>query len=209
MTKKEIPMGHAYHDIAFTPAVKQLQTGKGSRASYARFEDAPARGDRIGAREAAFIADRDSFYMASTGETGWPYLQHRGGPAGFVRVLDEKTLGFADFAGNKQYISLGNLGHDDRVSLFFMDYANRTRLKVFARASLADPTDRDTLARLAIPEYGAEVERGILLHIEAVDWNCPQHITPRFTQDQVTALVSGLTTRISELEARLQERPDA
>nr|MDJ0860232.1 pyridoxamine 5'-phosphate oxidase family protein [Dinoroseobacter sp.] len=128
-------MAHAYHDIAFTDAVKSIQDLRGSRASYARFEDGPLRGDQIGPNEAAFISARDSFYIASTGATGWPYMQHRGGPTGFVRVLDEQTLGFADFSGNKQYVSLGNIKGDDRVSLFFMDYANRTRLKMFGKAS--------------------------------------------------------------------------
>lgn len=196
-------MGHAYQDIAFTDAVKALQRAHGSRNSYARFEEGPVRGDRIGVSEASFIAARDSFYMASTGATGWPYVQHRGGPEGFVRVLDEKTLGFADFVGNRQYISLGNLQGDDRVSLFFMDYANRVRLKLFGHASVVDPDDSETLSRLALPGYRAHVERGLLIRVAGFDWNCPQHITPRFTEAQVAEAVKGLTARIAELQAQL------
>jgi len=180
-------MSHAYHDIAFTDAVKTLQSARGSRDSYARFEAGPVRGDALGPREAAFIAARDSFYMASTSETGWPYMQHRGGPVGFVRVLDAQTLGFADFAGNKQYVSLGNLGHDDRVSLFFMDYPNRTRLKMFGHASVIDPSETDTLASLAVPGYPARVERGVRIRVAGLDWNCPQHITPRYSAAELAA----------------------
>ena len=196
-------MAHAFHDIAFTDAVKSQQDLRGSRASYARFEEGPLRGDQIGSDEAAFIAARDSFYMASTSETGWPYVQHRGGPAGFVRVLDEHTLGFADFAGNKQYVSLGNIKGDDRVSLFFMDYANRTRLKLFGHAGEVDPDDSETLSKLVLPDYRARVERGIVIRVSGLDWNCPQHITPRYTEEQVAQVVEKLTTRVAELEARL------
>ncbi len=189
-------MAHAYHDIAFTDTVKALQDQFGSRASYARFEDAPQRGAQIGPREAAFIAARDSFYIASTSETGWPYLQHRGGPEGFMRVLDEQTLGFADFSGNRQYVTLGNLASDNRVSLFFMDYANQTRLKVFGHAEVIDPEDTDTLTKLAMPEYRARVERGMRIRVSAFDWNCPQHITPRFTEEEFSALSGGGLQRL-------------
>ena len=196
-------MSHAYHDIAFTDAVKELQSARGSRASYARLEAGPIRGNRVGPDEAAFIAARDSFYMASTSATGWPYLQHRGGPAGFLKVLDEQTLGFADFAGNRQYVSLGNLQSDDRVSLFLMDYPNRARLKVFGHASVIDPDDTDTLSKLTSPDYRGRVERGILIRVAAFDWNCPQHITPRYTEAEVNSLVQTLTQRIADLEAQL------
>ncbi|MEL7013747.1 MAG: pyridoxamine 5'-phosphate oxidase family protein [Pseudomonadota bacterium] len=202
-------MGHAYHDIAFTDTVKALQQTKGSRAAYARFEDGPTQSDNIGPEEAMFIAQRDSVYMASISETGWPYVQHRGGPTGFLRVLDESTLGFADFAGNKQYVSLGNFRHDDRVSLFFMDYANRRRLKLFGRVSVVDPDDKETLNQLQLPYYRAKVERGIMIKVEGFDWNCPQHITRRFSESQVAQAVNALTTRISELEAQLEEAKHA
>lgn len=196
-------MGHAYHNIAFTETVKSLQENRGSRASYARFEEGPLRGDRIGPNEAVFITARDSFYMASTSETGWPYVQHRGGPAGFVRVLDEGTLGFADFVGNKQFVSLGNLKSDNRVSLFFMDYANKTRLKLFGQAEVVDPEDRATLSKLEVPDYKARVERGLVIRVAGVDWNCPQHITPRYTEAEVGRVVEKLTARVAELGARL------
>ena len=200
-------MGHKFAEIAFTPAVKALQEQLGSRAIYARFENAEVdRNYLLGPSEAGFIAQRDSFYMASVGETGWPYVQHRGGPAGFVRVLDEKTIGFADFNGNRRYVSVGNLVKDDRVSLFFMDYPNRTRLKVLGRVKLVDPSESATLTKLAVPGYRARIERGFLISVEAFDWKCPQHITPRFTQEQVEASAAPLRERIAELEAELARR---
>lgn len=206
-------MAHAFHEIAFTEAVKAMQEASGSRASYARFEAGEKRGDRLGEDEAAFLAARDSFYMATTSETGWPYLQHRGGPVGFVRLLDAKTLGFADFAGNRQYITLGNIQGDDRVSLFFMDYANRARLKLFGHLSVVDLADSDTLSRLAPPRYRARIERGMLIRVDALEWNCPQHITPRYTEGQIAKLVEKLTARIVDLEDQLAQarssEPDA
>ena len=204
-------MGHRFAEIAFTPAVKALQEQLGSRANYARLEGAASDRNRVlGPSESGFIAQRDSFYMASVGETGWPYVQHRGGPEGFVRVLDEKTIGFADFNGNRQYVSVGNLMRDDRISLFFMDYANRTRLKLLGRVKLLDPSDSATLAKLGVAGYRARIERGFLISVEAFDWNCPQHITPRFTLAQVEASTAPLRERIAELEAQLAKiRPDA
>jgi predicted pyridoxine 5'-phosphate oxidase superfamily flavin-nucleotide-binding protein len=160
--------------------------------------------DVLGPNEAGFIAARDSFYMATVSETGWPYIQHRGGPAGFVRVLDEKTIGLADFRGNRQYVSVGNLQTEDRVSLFLMDYPNRARLKILGRARIVDANDKETLQRLSMPEYKAQVERGILISIEAFDWNCPQHITPRFTLAEIEEGTAPLRQRIAELEEALQ-----
>jgi predicted pyridoxine 5'-phosphate oxidase superfamily flavin-nucleotide-binding protein len=159
----------------------------------------------LGPSEAAFIGLRDSFYMASVGETGWPYVQHRGGPAGFVRVLDDKTIGFADFRGNRQYVSVGNLMRDDRVSLLFMDYPNRARLKLLGRVSLIGAEQREILDRLAVPDYRARVERGFLVRVDAFDWNCPQHITQRFTLAEIEAATAPLRQRIAQLEARLKE----
>ncbi|MEM6971649.1 MAG: pyridoxamine 5'-phosphate oxidase family protein [Pseudomonadota bacterium] len=196
-------MTHAYHEIAFTPRVLALQTQLGSRASYARFEEGPVTSDRIGPKEADFIATRDSFYIASVSETGWPYLQHRGGPAGFLRVLDDRTLGYADFSGNRQYLTLANTAADDRVSLFLMDYARRARLKVMGRARVVEPTDKATLAKLTVPGYRARVERGIAIEVAALDWNCPQHITPRLNEAEYDAAVRPLLDRIAELEAAL------
>ena len=198
-------MGHAFGDIAFTPTVKALQETSGSRANYARMaaQTDPAE-VRLTDSEAAFIGARDSFYMATVGETGWPHVQHRGGPAGFVRTLDAQTIGFADFVGNRQYVSVGNLTTDDRVSLFFMDYPNRRRLKLLGHVRLIDPAaEPDLLERLAVPGYKARVQRGFAIKVAAFDWNCPQHITPRYTEADVSQAVSSLTARIAELEARL------
>lgn len=168
-------------------------------------ESGETRNDRLGPSEAGFIAARDSFYMATVSETGWPYIQHRGGPQGFVRVLDERTLGFADFRGNRQYVSVGNLAVNDRVSLFFMDYPNRTRLKLLGRARIVEASDGEALARLDVPGYRAAIERGFLITVEAFDWNCPQHITPRFDLTNVEQSGTGLHQRIAELEVELAQ----
>ncbi len=184
-------MGHRFGEIAFTDTVKQIQEQMGSRGAYAQREGGEAMNVALSPREATFIGARESFYMGSVGETGWPYVQHRGGPAGFVRVLDEKTLGFADFRGNRQYVSVGNVTTDNRVSLFFMDYPNKARLKIFGRAKLIGAEDPATLAKLELPDYRARVERGFLIEVEAFDWNCPQHITPRFTLAEIEALAAA------------------
>jgi predicted pyridoxine 5'-phosphate oxidase superfamily flavin-nucleotide-binding protein len=197
-------MGHKFAEIAFTPTVKEAQERSGSRRSYARLEEGEAHHDRLGAREAAFIAERDSFYMATVSETGWPYVQHRGGPTGFVRTLDEKTIAFADFAGNRQYVSVGNLQSDDRVSLFFMDYPNQMRLKLLGRVRLAEAGESKLLEQLRVPDYGARIECGMVITVEGYDWNCPQHITPRFTQAQVLTMIEPLRERVAELEAALK-----
>jgi predicted pyridoxine 5'-phosphate oxidase superfamily flavin-nucleotide-binding protein len=200
-------MPHHFADIAFTPMVKKVQEDLGSRSSYARMEGVPdAVNHRLTEAEAGFIAARNSLYMATVSETGWPYIQHRGGPTGFVRVLDEGTIGFADFRGNRQYVSVGNLMTDDRVSLFFMDYPNKTRLKLFGRAKIVGLDDQATLSRLETPGYRARVERGFLIKVEAFDWNCPQHITERYTLEEVRAVTAPLTTRIAELETELAQR---
>ena len=171
-------------------------------------EDGEDSHDRLGPLEADFIAQRDSFYMASVGETGWPYVQHRGGPVGFLRVLDEQTLGFADFRGNRQYVSTGNFETNDRVSLFFMDYPNQRRLKVLGRAKLLEEQDTDLLSRLTMPDYQARVEGGFIIHVEAFDWNCPQHITPRYTQSDVDALVAPLLAEIDDLKLRVHSNEE-
>lgn len=196
-------MGHKYAEIAFTPSIKAVQETLGSRTSYAKMETGEDKNLFLTPRETDFIAARDSFYMATTGETGWPYVQHRGGPPGFISVLDQKTIGFADFRGNRQYISVGNLEKDDRVSLFFMDYPNKKRLKLFGRAKFIGPDDPTTLAKLEPRDYGAQVERGVLIKIEAFDWNCPQHITQRFTSNDIEDAIKPLQARITELEAQL------
>ncbi|CAH0125811.1 pyridoxamine 5'-phosphate oxidase family protein [Roseomonas sp. CECT 9278] len=196
-------MAHAFMNLVFTPQVQAEQERYGSRAGYARFDRGEQHADRLGPEEAAFIGARDSFYMATVGATGWPYMQHRGGPEGFVRVLDETTLGFADFRGNRQYVSLGNLAGDDRAAFFFMDYANRARLKLLGRVRATE--DPALLARLAAPGYPGKVERGFLIEVVGFDWNCPQHITPRFTTSQVEAAVAPLRAHAELLEQRLRE----
>ena len=200
-------MPHHFAQIAFTPTVKKVQEELGSRSSYARMEDVPgAVNHQLTEAEVKFIAARNSLYMATVSETGWPYIQHRGGPTGFVRVLNESMIGFADFRGNRQYISVGNLMTDDRVSLFFMDYPNKTRLKIFGRVKISGLDDQTTLSRLEMPDYRARVERGFLIKIEGFDWNCPQHITERFTLDEVHAMTAPLQAQIAELKAELAGR---
>jgi predicted pyridoxine 5'-phosphate oxidase superfamily flavin-nucleotide-binding protein len=197
-------MGHRFAEIAFTPKVKAAQEQYGSRRAYSRIETGEDHHDALGPDEAGFVGARDSFYMATVSETSWPYLQHRGGPPGFVRALNEKTIGFADFRGNRQYVSVGNLRTDDRVSLFLMDYPHRARLKILGRAHIVDANDHETLQRLSMPEYNAQVERGILISVEAFDWNCPQHITPRFRLDEIEQGTAPLRQRIAELEQALR-----
>ncbi|MBW2726930.1 MAG: pyridoxamine 5'-phosphate oxidase family protein [Deltaproteobacteria bacterium] len=197
-------MGHRFAEIAFTPAVQAQQEAHGSRSSYARLAEGEARNDRLGAKEVDFIQARDGFYLSSVSETGWPYVQFRGGLPGFLRVLDERTLAWADFRGNRQYVSVGNLGGDDRVAMILMDYANRRRLKLFGRAELLEVGTDDGLAeQLAVPGYRAEVERAVRVNIAGFDWNCPQHITPRFTPDEVEQTVTPLRERVAELETKL------
>jgi len=194
-------MAYGFLDIAATPAVKAAQAANGSLAFWQGFTGDRAS-DRFTPAEADFIARRDSFYMATVSETGWPYVQHRGGPVGFLRVLNDRTLGFADFSGNRQYLSLGNLAAKDRAALFLMDYPARRRLKILAHVEVRDLSDDPALAEaLALPGYMAKVERAMLLHLEAFDWNCPQHITPRFTQIEIAQAVAPLHERIAALEA--------
>ena len=202
-------MSHAFAELAFTPDVRRIQEDLGSRELYARFEGGEPNHRLLGPDEAAFLAARDSFYMATVGSGGWPYVQHRGGPAGFVRVLDATTIGFADFRGNRQYVSVGNLAGDDRVSLIFVDYPNRRRLKLLGHVRLVEVHDWDVLDRLVVPGYRARVERGFLIDVAAFDWNCPQHITPRFTEAEIAVAVAPLHQRIADLEQQLAERADA
>jgi len=183
-------MGHKYTALMFTDSVKSQQQQMGSRSNYARMEEGEDYNDQLSAAEADFIAKRDSFYMASVSETDWPYVQHRGGPVGFMRIIDANTIGFADFRGNRQYISTGNFKHSDRVSLIFMDYPNRSRLKLMGHIEVIDEDQPEILAQLQVDDYRATIERGFIIHIAAFDWNCPQHITPRFTQQEVAVLVA-------------------
>lgn len=198
-------MNSRFAQLAFTPAVKRLQELDGSRASYARGEAGAQAPDALGAGEAQFIAERDSFYLSTVSETGWPYLQHRGGPAGFLKVLDAHTLAFADFQGNRQHVSEGNLAGNDRAALFLMDYPNRRRLKLLGRVRVTDAAEEPALAAaLAQAGYGAKVERIMRIRVEAFDWNCPQHITPRFSEAELAPVVEPLQDRIRELEEQLK-----
>lgn len=197
-------MSRAYSDIAFTPAVRDMQTRMGSRANYASLDVTDDRRDALTEREAEFIEARDGFYQATVSETGWPYVQFRGGPAGFLKVLDAKTIGFADFRGNVQYISVGNLQNNDRISIILMDYPNQRRLKLLGRVRLvSEAEDPALVARLELPSYRARVERAFVITIEAYDWNCPQHITPRFTEAEVKEAVAPLHAEIASLKAEL------
>ncbi len=197
-------MAHSYHEIAFTPTILKLQARAGSREGYAAMGERERYADRLTGREARFIGQRDSFYMASVSEAGWPYVQHRGGPKGFMKVLDKKTIGFADYAGNRQYVSAGNLIHDDRVSLFFMDYPNRRRLKMLGRVRIVGLDEAEILAQLEDPDYAAQIERGYLITLEGFDWNCPAHITPRFTEAEVRSAMEELVEQNRRLQAALE-----
>jgi len=206
-------MPQRFYELAFTPAVKAEQQKHGSARQYERMEQNPEFHNELGPTEQHFLSLRDSFYMASVSETGWPYIQHRGGPPGFIHVLNPKLVGFADLRGNKQYISLGNLDHDNRVALFFMDYPNQTRLKILGRAEIHEQDTESValIAKLRTAEPGAVVERAILIHVEGFDWNCPQHITPRYTVAEIEPAVAPLHRRIAELESELAalRPPDA
>ena len=191
----------SYLDIATTPEVAAAQSAHGSRDANAA-QASRRVFDRFGEAEAGFIAARDSFYLATVSETGWPYVQHRGGPPGFLKMIDDRTLGVADFAGNRQYLTLGNLAASDKASLFLMDYARQARMKLFVRVEVVDlRADTQMAARLADGGYRARVERGLLFRLEAFDWNCRQHITPRFTSAEVSHAVEPLQQRIAALEA--------
>lgn len=197
-------MAHRYLELAMTPAAKRLQEIDGSREAYARSEGGEEAYHFLGEREASFIAQRDSFYIASVSETGWPYIQHRGGPRGFLRVLDEETLGFLDFRGNRQFLTAGNLLGESRVALFLVDYPGRRRLKLLGRARMRPVAEDPACAEaLALPGYMAVAERITTITVEAFDWNCPQHITPRFTETEIAETVTPLHARIAELEAAL------
>jgi hypothetical protein len=213
-------MGRRFAELAFTPTVKDQHTRHGSRAQYHRVETSGNPGTLLGPPEQDFIRRRDGFYMASTSATGWPYIQYRGGSKGFLHVVDDRTLAFADLRGNMQYISTGNLLHDDRAALFLMDYAWQTRLKILGHAEILEDTPaelnpaapnlvvKEWLDRLRDPKEKVPAERAILIHVEAWDWNCPQHITPRFTEEELAETLEPMRRHIAELEqenARLRK----
>ena len=190
-------------DVAFTPAVKAVQEFKGSRQSYARMEKGRGWRTTVTPDLADFLADLDMFYLGTANAEGQPYIQYRGGPPGFLKAIDERTLGFADFGGNQQYVTLGNLGENPKAFLFLMDYANQQRVKLWGTARVVED-DAELLDRLRDPDYPGKVERAIVFTIEAWDINCPQHIHQRYAHRQIKPVIDGLKARIAELEAALE-----
>jgi len=198
-------MSYGFLDIAITPSVRAAQKAMGVDHIWQDFKG-DREFDRLTENEAAFIADRDSFYMATVSETGWPYVQHRGGPRGFLKLVDNRTLAFADYRGNRQYISTGNVAANDRVCLFLMDYARRSRLKIYAHVEeVALDAEPDLTMLVTDPNYRAKIERIFRLRLESFDWNCPQHITPRFTEGEVNEAVRPLRDRLAQLESENAE----
>ncbi|MBC7797244.1 MAG: pyridoxamine 5'-phosphate oxidase family protein [Pyrinomonadaceae bacterium] len=197
-------MAKNYLEIAFTESVKAQQEKYGTRKQYEKIEKYE-RGTELSFAEADFIAERDGFYLATVGENDFPYVQFRGGAKGFLKVLDSKTLGFADFKGNLQYISIGNLSKNNRASVFLMDYANRRRLKIYVRIEITEAKDApELIAKLENLDYNAKIERAMILHVEAFDWNCPQHITQRFTIEEIREINAPLYEHIEKLETEIE-----
>jgi predicted pyridoxine 5'-phosphate oxidase superfamily flavin-nucleotide-binding protein len=195
----------SFGSIAFSSASKKFQEKYGSRVAYQKME-ARSVFQGLTEMEKEFIATRDSFYMASLGESGYPYIQHRGGPKGFLKVIDSQTLAFPDFSGNKQYITAGNVTTEKKVSLILMDYAAQARLKIYAKAEIVAWNDRPDLVRaVALENYAARTERIMLLKVDAYDWNCPQHITPRFTQEEIEEALAPQREYIAKLESEIRE----
>jgi len=197
-------MAKNFASIGFSTAARQLQEKYGSRQSYARMEK-DSYVDGLTEKETDFIAERDSFYIASIGENGFPYIQHRGGPKGFLKVLDNKRLGFIDFKGNMQYITAGNLATNNKVALIMVDYPSRTRLKIFARAEMAELAGHQELYNaLNLEDYKFRPESMMVLRIEAYDWNCPQHIVPRYTVEEIEKALAPQRAYIAKLEAEIK-----
>jgi uncharacterized protein len=191
----------SFGSLVFTPLVKKLQERYGSRRQYERMENSGASQDRFTAFETEFLAGRDSFYMATMGATGWPYVQHRGGPKGFLKVIDDHTLAFADFRGNKQYISTGNLLTDSRVALIMVDYPRQARLKILGRVEIFEGAKAaEWLDRVRMPGEKTVIERVLVIHVEAYDWNCPQHITPRYSVEELREGMKDVEKRVQTLE---------
>ncbi len=197
-------MPRAFSELTFTPTVRAHQERMGSAKSYAKFiEGGPQQGHEIGEAERAFIEARDGFYQSTVSETGWPYVQYRGGPVGFLKVLDPRTIGYADFSGNKQYISRGNLDGNDRIAMILMDYANRRRLKILGRVKFNE--GKEAAASLYPQGADAEAERAVVIHVEGLDWNCPRHITPRFTEAELRPHLNNLGQQLAQLQAENED----
>lgn len=198
-------MSDKFYDIAFTPGVKRAQAHYGSRRRFEKIEGGREETAVLSDPEIDFIERCDGFYLATVGEQQQPYVQFRGGRRGFLKILDERTLGFADFRGNLQYISVGNLAENNRVALFLMDYANRQRLKIFAEAEVKDAAEvSELIEKLRDEDYEAKIERAVILRVKAFDWNCPQHITPRYTMEQIKTMVQPLNEHIEKLEKEIE-----
>ena len=194
-------MAYTFGSLVFTPVIKALQERYGSRRQYAKREDSAFSQEGLGPSETEFLGECDSFYMSSVGATGWPYVQHRGGPKGFLKVIDEHTIAFADFRGNRQYVSTGNLMTDDRVALILVDYPRQARLKILGHVKIVEGADaKEWMEKLRDPGYDAVVERVFVIHVDAFDWNCQQHITPRFTEEQIRAALSPIEERMQALQ---------
>ncbi|MEM6550324.1 MAG: pyridoxamine 5'-phosphate oxidase family protein [Pseudomonadota bacterium] len=194
-------MAHAFLDIAFTPAVREQQARLGSAKVYERALKPEADpSNLLGEAEAKFIEARDGFFQATVSETGWPYVQFKGGAAGFLKVLDARTIAYADLGGNRQYISLGNLKTDDRVSMILVDYPNRRRLKVFGRVRFVED-DPELVESLMVPAYRARAERAVMISVEGIDWNCPAHIPQRLTLEELKASLEPLRQELARLTA--------
>lgn len=198
-------MPRKFGDIAFTPEVKAAQEERGSRQTYEKYIANGPANDTITPKIAEFIAQLDGFYLGTVSSNGYPYIQFRGGPPGFLKVLDEKTLGFADFLGNVQYITVGNLSGNDKAFLFLMDYRHRKRIKIWGRAEYVEGNS-EWIEQVKISGYPAEVERSIIFHVEATSENCPQHIPIRYPESEVEAMLAPLRDRIAELEQQLDDR---
>ncbi|MBH8563892.1 pyridoxamine 5'-phosphate oxidase family protein [Nostoc sp. CENA67] len=197
-------MPRKFGEIAFTPEVKAAQEQRGSRQTYERYIANGSANDTVTPKIAEFIAQLEGFYLGTVSSNGYPYIQFRGGPPGFLKVLDEKTLGFADFSGNVQYITVGNLSGNDRAFLFLMDYRHRKRIKIWGRAEYIEG-ESNLLEQLRVPDYPAQVERAIIFHVEATSENCPQHIPIRYSETEVEAMMAPLKNRIVELEQQLKQ----
>ncbi len=197
-------MPNIVSDVAFTPAVKAAQQQRGSRESYARMEQRGGWQDRVTPDLASFISQRDSFYFGTASKDGQPYIQHRGGPKGFLKVMDEKTLGFADFSGNAQYISIGNLDENNKAFIFLMDYPNQSRIKIWGTAEIHEG-NANLMHQLTVLDYRGKPQRAVTFHIHAWDGNCPQHIVPRWTAEELAPVLDAYKNRIEELERENQK----
>jgi uncharacterized protein len=199
-------MTKSFGSLVFTPAVKALQERYGSRQQYARMEELGSSSGGLGPDEREFISERDTFYMASLGATGWPYVQHRGGAKGFLKVIDERTIAFADFRGNKQYVTTGNLMTDNRVALILMDYPRQLRLKILGRVEILEGEQaKEWLLKVRDPASKAVTERVYVIRVEAFDWNCQQHIIPRFTEEEIREVLEPVEKQMQKLQEENQK----